>query len=139
MQRLLGRSVEGPAALGLLVIRVVFGAGMMMHGWKKIQAPFGWMGPESNIPGPLQALAALGEFGGGLGLILGFLTPLSCLGILCTMIGAWWISHRGDPWIASGQGTFELASLYATVALALIITGPGRISIDALVWGRKKG
>lgn len=137
MDKLFTRFVDGLPAVGLLILRVVFGAGMMMHGWEKIQTPFDWM-QRGDTPGVLQALAALGEFGGGLGLLLGFLTPISALGVLCTMIGAWWIVHRGDPWIAPGERSFELASLYGALALGLILTGPGRLSLDALLFGKGK-
>lgn len=137
MQKFWNHYVDGPPALGLLILRVVFGVGLMLHGWSKIQAPFSW-NKSGDIPGVLQALAALGEFGGGLGILLGFLTPLSALGVLCTMFGAWWFSHRGDPWIKPGERTFELASLYGTFALALLIIGPGRYAIDALIWGRNR-
>lgn len=141
MQKFFSRFLDGPPALGLLILRLVFGAGLMMHGWPKIQAPFNWMdkpGAPSSTPGVVQALAALGEFGGGAGILFGFLTPLACLGVLCFMFGAWWTVHRSDPWIAPGKPSSELASLYFTVALALILTGPGAYALDALIWGRKK-
>ena len=60
---------------------------MTMHGWSKIQNPFGWM-QGAPVPGFLQALAALSEFGGGLALIVGLLTPFACLGIMSTMFVA---------------------------------------------------
>lgn len=138
MQAFFSRYLDGLPALGLLILRVVIGAAFMIHGWSKIQTPFSWM-KGGHIPGFMQALAALGEFGGGLGILLGLLTPIAALGALCTMIGAWVIVHRGDPWIKPGAPkTFELASLYAVVALALIFTGPGRLSLDALLFGRGK-
>lgn len=137
MRELWGNYVGGAAAFGLLILRVVFGAGLMMHGWPKAQAPFAWM-KNGEVAGILQAMAALGEFGGGLALIFGFLTPLACLGIVSTMIGAWWFSHYGDPWIKPGDRSFELASLYGTLAFAMFFTGAGKLSIDALLFGRKK-
>lgn len=137
MQKLWGSFIDGRGAAGLLILRVVFGAGLMMHGWPKIQAPFAWM-KSNDVPGFVQAFAALGEFGGGLALALGFLTPLGCLGIACTMAGAWWFSHSKDPWINPGGRSFELASLYGTVALAMLFAGPGRFSVDALLFGGKK-
>ena len=123
MNKFFSRFVEGPPAFGLLLLRVVAGVGLMMHGWDKIHHPFSWM-KAGNIPGPLQALAALGEFGGGFGLAIGFLTPLSAFGILCTMCGAWFIAHKGDPWINPGGKSFELPSLYALIAVTIILTGP---------------
>jgi hypothetical protein len=55
-------------SVGLLLLRLVMGAAFVLHGWPKIQNPFGWMGPEATMPGILIALAAVAEFGGGNGL-----------------------------------------------------------------------
>jgi putative oxidoreductase len=77
--------------VALLLLRLVTAAAFVFHGWYQIQSPggaFGWMGPEAPVPGVLQGLAVLAEFGGGLALILGLLTPLAALGIACTMIVA---------------------------------------------------
>ncbi len=110
----------------------------MSHGWNKIQKPFAWMGPD-GAPGFLQALAALSEFGGGLAIALGFLTPLAALGVLCTMAGAWYFVHSNDPWLSTNSKvkTFENAALYGALVVTLLFTGPGRFSLDALIWNRK--
>ena len=139
MQKIYGEFLGGRAAWGLLFLRVVFGLAMMFHGWSKIQNPFGWMnrgGKPSEIPGFLQALAALAEFGGGAALVIGMLTPLACLGIVFTMIGAKFIALGGTPWISNTPGgrSWEMASLFFTAALALLFTGPGRFSNDAILF-----
>ena len=46
--------IGGRGALGLLVLRLVFGAAFMLHGWPKIQNATAWMGPEAPVPGALQ-------------------------------------------------------------------------------------
>jgi putative oxidoreductase len=128
------------ADLTLLVIRVVAGAAFMIHGWGKIQQPFGWMGPDSFAPGIFQALAALSEFGGGLALILGLLVPLASLGIASTMAVAVYFHGvmRGDPFVAAGGGpSYELAAVYLCVALVLIGVGPGRLSLDRVLFGSR--
>jgi putative oxidoreductase len=56
----------GPGAVGILILRFIAGTAMMFRGWHKIQQATYWMGPDARVPGVLQALAALGEFGGGL-------------------------------------------------------------------------
>jgi len=61
---------SGRFGVVLLLLRVVAGAAFMFHGWPKIQNPLGWMGDISSMPSPLQALAALSEFGGGLAWLL---------------------------------------------------------------------
>jgi len=120
----------------LLVLRLVAGAAFIKHGLPKIQNPFGWMGSESGMPGVLQALAAISEFGGGIAWMLGALTPLASLGILSTMaVAAAKHIGRGDPFVGRG-GSYELALVYLCIALLLIVAGPGRYSIDA--WLRKR-
>ena len=124
--------------VSLLLIRIVAGLAMAMHGWGKIQNPFHWMGPEGFAPGIFQALAAVSEFGGGIAWILGFLTPLASLGITCTMAVAFWFHAimRGDPFVAmKGGPSFELAALYFAIALLLMATGPGRLSLDRKFFG----
>lgn len=73
-------------SLALLLVRVAAGAFFIQHGWGKIQNPFHWM-DQGDAPAPafFQLLAAFSEFGGGIALILGLLTPLACFGIACTM------------------------------------------------------
>jgi putative oxidoreductase len=128
------------ASTALLVLRVVAGLAFMMHGWMKIQSPFDWMGPDAFAPGVFQALAALSEFGGGLAWILGLLTPLASLGILCTMVVAFSFHAfvRGDPFVAMAGGpAYELAAVYFCIALLLIAVGPGRFSLDRAFFGRR--
>src|SRR6476660_9665973 len=101
-QRLYGSFLGGRAAIALLALRLVVGTAFMMHGWGKIQHPFGWMPPDAPVPAVLQALAALSEFGGGLAWIVGLLTPLACLGILGTMsVALRFHISRGDPFVGA--------------------------------------
>jgi len=128
-----------PAA-ALLLLRVVAGLAFMIHGWPKIQNPFAWAGPDAAIPGVLQGLAALSEFGGGLAWILGLLTPLASLGIAITMAVAFSFHAfvRGDPFVSmTGGPAFELAALFFCIAVLLIAIGPGRFSIDRKLFGSR--
>lgn len=136
-------TVTGNSTFGdvsLLMLRAVAGLAFMLHGWGKIQNPFGWMGPDAFAPGFLQALAALSEFGGGLAWILGLLTPLASLGIAATMAVAFSMHAimRGDPFVSSGGPSYELAVLYFCIAVVLIAVGPGRFSLDRQVFGRRE-
>lgn len=127
------------ADLALLVMRVVVGLAFMFHGWRKIQNPLGWMGEDSWAPGILQALAALSEFGGGLALILGLLVPLAAFGIACTMAVAFSVHAfvRGDPFVGR-DGSFELPSVFFTIAVVLLTIGPGRFSLDRVIFGPRR-
>ncbi|HUZ00948.1 MAG TPA: DoxX family protein [Thermomicrobiaceae bacterium] len=151
-------------SLGLLVLRVGAGLALATHGYPKLfggegkQAP-GWMvrvvgknfpaaversGPANfrksmermEIPAPQAAayLSALAEFGGGLALALGFATRLVAPAIVFNM----GVAIRKAHWSTGlhGQGGFEMAGLYAVIASALCLTGPGRYSIDHLLSGK---
>ncbi len=125
------------ASVGLLLIRVYAGAALMAHGLKKIQDPFHWMDRSPDAPpGVFQALAAVSEFGGGLGLIVGLLTPIAAFGIACTMVVAVF-KHvsKGDPFVGRG-GSYEPALGYLVTAALLMLTGPGRYSLDERVFRR---
>jgi putative oxidoreductase len=129
-------------ALGLLILRLVIGLTIAAHGAQKL---FGWWG-GSGMAGWTQAVgklrirpakpwawvAALSEFGGGLLLALGFLSPLGSLAIAGAMLVAIATVHlpRGF-WATKGGYEFNLALIAAAAALAL--TGPGAYSLDGVL------
>jgi putative oxidoreductase len=123
----------------LLAIRTLCGYAFVRHGWSKIQDPLHWMGNDSAVPALFQALAAISEFGGGFALLIGLLTRLGALGIACTMAVATYM-HRfvfGDPYLSlTGGRSFELAANYLMLALLILVNGPGRFSLDRLIFGK---
>lgn len=140
MRKLFSTFIGGWAGLALLLVRLVMGFAFVVHGWPKIQNPMGWMNAMggSSVPSFLQALAALAEFGGGLALILGLLTPIAAFGLVCQMIAALVLVHlpQGHPFVAQGGPSFELALVYLVVAILLIVLGPGKWSLDTLLFTR---
>ena len=132
--------VGGMPAVGLLFLRVFVGLALAYHGWPKMHHPFTWMGASAPVPGVLQALAAISEFGGGLALVFGLVTPLACLGIMSTMFVATMSTMKsGKPLIsAAGGPSAELSAVYFVAALLLLLAGPGSISLDALLFGKNK-
>lgn len=133
--------IRGRGAVGLLILRFVAGAALLLHGWPKIQNAAHWMGPEATVPPIFQVLAALSEFGGGLALIVGLLTPIAAFGIACTMAVAIITVHlpHGDSFVGkTGKPSFESAAGYFAVAFMLILVGPGMLSIDALLFNFRR-
>ena len=130
-------------SLGLLVLRVAAGASLAInHGWVKFHDPdfkskfFGMIGgmglPASNA----LAWAAIGaELVGGVLLALGFLTRVSAFMIMCVMGVALWKVH-----IPSHQGFagMELPVLYGGIAVAFLLGGAGRFSVDGMLFCRGK-
>jgi len=127
---------------GLLLARLVFGLVMAAHGAQKL---FGWFGGygiagTGNFfesigfrPGRLfAALAGIGEFGGGLLLALGFLGPIGPALVLSVMIVAAMTLHLGKGLFAATNG-IELPLLYSAASVALALTGPGLLSVDAAI------
>jgi putative oxidoreductase len=146
MARIYPEFLGGPRAVGLLLLRLVTGVAFLFHGWGKITSPFDWMdkfGP-SGYPSWLQACGAVAEFGGGIALILGALTPLACLGLAATMFVAAVLMHTikfGDPFVSmdpSRPQSSELAFVYLAISLALLLLGPGKLSLDYCLFGRRR-
>lgn len=137
MMKLYAPFISGRAGAGLLIFRIVTGLALMMHGFSKIQHPFSWMDAmNSGVPPFLQACAAVAEFGGGLAIVLGFLTPLACLGVFATMATAILMVHlpQGGQWVG-GPNAYESAASYLVASVMLFLTGPGTISIDKFLFG----
>ncbi|MBS2940359.1 DoxX family protein [Nocardioides sp. J2M5] len=127
--------------VALLVGRVALGSVMLAHGLQKLDQG-GLAGTADGfaamgIPAPTAsaAFALAVELGGGVLLLLGALTPV--VGVLwaLNMAGAWWFVHR-DAFFAT-DGGYELVLALAVLGLVLAATGPGRLSVDALVTRRR--
>jgi len=127
-------------SLALLILRFIVGIAFLHHGWMKIQHPFSWMPPEAPVPHFLQFLAAISEFGGGIALILGLLTRLASLGLVCTMTVAVCMHAivRGDPFVSSKGGmSYELALVYWSISLLFLALGAGKFSLDKAFFGER--
>ena len=130
------------ASATLLVLRLITGVAFIIHGWGKIHSPLGWLPVNApiQIPAIFQLLAAVSEFAGGIALILGLLTPLASFGISITMLVAASVHMLvfKDPFITTSGGTsYELALIYFAIAIVLIAVGPGKFSLDKLIFGER--
>lgn len=120
----------------LLLTRLAIGYAFVLIGWSKIQYPTNWMQGISFAP-LWQVLAAVAEFGGAIALLLGLLTRLGALGIGIVMtvaVGVHILSF-GHPYVnLTGGPSYQVAAAYLLIALLLVVLGPGRFSVDYLLF-----
>ncbi|MEV7616775.1 DoxX family protein [Streptomyces sp. NPDC089799] len=129
-----------PYDVGLLLIRLAVGLIMFVHGVQKL---FGWFDgggiegtggffTKAGYPAgeSMALIAGLTETLGGLGLIVGLLTPLAAAGIFGVMINAMDVKWTGSVF---GEQGIEFESLLAVSAAAVAIAGPGRFAADRYV------
>jgi putative oxidoreductase len=137
------RSLPAAPSLGLLVLRLAFGAIFIAHGAQKVFV-FGFVGvggsfaemgvPMAEIVGPIVGLL---ELVGGILLVLGLGTRIVGLLLAINMIVATILVHLPAGIFAS-EGGYELTLALAAAALALALTGAGKFSIDAIISHRRR-
>ncbi|MFZ2172886.1 MAG: DoxX family protein [Rhodococcus sp. (in: high G+C Gram-positive bacteria)] len=132
---------RGTLDLGLLALRLGVGGTVLVHGLQKLTGI--WNGPgldgfetmlaeggfeQAKV---LAILGAVGEVAGGALLILGLITPLAAASVLAVMINAWAFRQTAEPGLEyfAPAGT-EYETLLGICAGVIILTGPGRFSLD---------
>lgn len=127
-------------SVALLILRLVAGLTLAAHGAQR----FGWFGGSGftkAVQGMQQlgfkpawfwtSLMILGEFGGGLSLAFGFLTPLGAAGAVGAMAMAIVKGHwKHGFWNRDHGLEFPLQLLASSLAIGLV--GAGSYSLDAL-------
>src|SRR5262245_8040580 len=126
--------------LGLLLVRVLFGAAIAAHGAQKLFGSFGGHGLKGTgrffetlgfRPGALfAAMAGLIELAGGLLLVLGLMTPVGAAAVLAAMTVAIVRVHLKNGLFANKSG-IEIPFLYAAAVLGIAVAGGGAYSLDA--------
>ncbi|MGW5660966.1 DoxX family protein [Streptomyces sp. NPDC003758] len=126
--------------VGLLLLRLGTGAVLAAHGAQKLFGWFGggglegtgqWMESVGYRPGKQNALVSgLVEAGGGTLMALGLATPAAGAAVAGGMAGAAAVLAP-QGFFAQGGGLEYPVSLGLTAA-SLAVTGPGRLSLDAL-------
>ena len=126
---------EQSLAFGILWLRVLMGLGIsLFHGYGKVfggrmeQFTEGVAKMGFPMPDVFAWAGALSEFLGGILIALGLGTRIAAFFVFSTMAVAAFIRHASDTFDVK-----ELALLYGTIAMAIVLIGPGRFSLDYLI------
>jgi len=127
------------ADVGLLILRVGIGAAMLQAGLLKafdfgtavaFMESGGW-----RLPGFATFMVTAAETAGGIGLLLGLLTPMAACAVIAAMLDAWAVNVSAA---AFWSEPFNVPFLLAVGAAALLFTGAGAYSVDARIFGRTR-
>lgn len=133
-----------------MILRVLLGVVFFPHGMQKLLGWFGGYGFDGTmgfftgtlgIPALFAFLAIMAEGLGSLGLLTGFLTRLSAFGIGVNMVVAILMLHLQNGFFMNWSGKqagegYEFHLLVIAMAIALIIKGGGKWSVDRVVAGK---
>ena len=119
-------------SFGLLVLRLATGATMLQAGLIKVfnfNATVSFFESGGWTMAKFAAiLVSATETAGGIGLLLGLLTPLAACGVIAAMIDAWAVNVSGG---AFWSEPFNVPFMAALAATALLFTGAGAFSVDS--------
>jgi putative oxidoreductase len=124
--------------VSMLLVRVIVGVIFAAHGAQKLFGAFGGPGLAEIVKmmGPLGYPVTIGEFFGGLGLVVGFLCRFSAASLIVIMLGAiamvhgqhgFFLGHGPDSTLATAGFEYNLALI--GLLLPILIAGPGRFAI----------
>ncbi|HEU4555191.1 MAG TPA: DoxX family protein [Chitinophaga sp.] len=122
----------GTVHFSLFLLRLVFGALMLTHGWPKLM---NFASLSHKFPDPLHVghTASLGmvvfaEVFCAVFVILGLLTRLATIPLIICMSVAIFMIHTHDP-----IDIKEKAIAFLTVFIVLLFCGPGKVSFDSMI------
>ena len=116
------------ATFSPLPLRLITGIAFIMHGLPKlsgIDKTSGFFG-SLGLPPELVLPVALLEVIGGFALIVGIATRITSILFIIEMIGAILVAKISKGFV----GGYELELLLTFITISLLISGPGRISIE---------
>jgi putative oxidoreductase len=127
------------ADIAPLVLRLAVGSIFAYHGYQKltqmgIDGVAGFLGPMGfPMPEAFAVILIAVELIGGIFLILGAFTHWSAKLLTVVALVALFMVHlkNGFP---VGAGGYEFMMLIAAVTISLLITGPGKYSVDRMVF-----
>nr|HET7860438.1 DoxX family protein [Caldimonas sp.] len=118
----------------LLILRLVLGILVLLHGISKLPPPPAGIADtlvKANLPAVLAYGVYVGEIVAPILLIIGVWTRLAAILIAINMVVAVLAAHTADLFSLGEQGGYalELQAMFLFVAIALALTGAGRLSV----------
>ena len=125
----------GSDKTGKFILRVVLGVIVLLHGIGKLQggiAPIAGMVTANGLPAWVAYGVYAGEVIGPLLLIAGFYARVGAALIAINLLFALFLAHRAEVFALSAQGAWaiETQALMLFAAIALVMMGPGKPSIN---------
>jgi putative oxidoreductase len=120
---------EKLAQYGPLPIRILAGIAFIIHGLPKLSDIAGTEDFFANMVGLPAAMAlpiGLLEVIGGIALLVGVLTRVASIFFIIEMIGSTIVAKLSRGFV----GGYELDLLLMAISISLLLTGPGRISVE---------
>jgi putative oxidoreductase len=120
---------EKLAQCGPFPIRIIAGIAFIIHGLPKLSNIAGTEHFFANMIGLPAAMAlpiGLLEVIGGIALLIGVLTRIASVLFIIEMIGSTIAAKLSKGFV----GGYELDLLLMAISISLLLTGPGRISIE---------
>ena len=119
--------------LGILLLRLVLGGLFTWHGYDALNHYKLYLSMSTSTIG-LGAnlefhLVVFAHFFCGLMVATGFLTRLAVIPLFITMTVAFFIAHKGQPFMAK-----ELPFAYWLLCIPVFVLGSGRFSVDRLLF-----
>jgi len=127
----------GPTDGALLLVRVAVGVIFIVHGLNhafgggKLAGTARWFaGLGMRLPKMQAVMSVVVEVGAGTAFALGLLTPLAAGALIGVSVVAGLTAHARNGFFVFKDG-YEYVLLLAVVCLAVALTGPGGVSVDA--------
>ena len=122
--------------IGLLVLRLGIASSFLYHGIDKLKM---WkMEPSEEMSATFLnqlRLLSIAEPLGAVALISGFLTQFASIGFIIIMLGAIHLKVTKMQKSFGEPGGWELDVVLLAGSIALLLTGAGTISFDAILFG----
>ncbi|BAO29019.1 HvfX family Cu-binding RiPP maturation protein [Sulfuritalea hydrogenivorans] len=157
MKKLLGTTLSAIDLaglwLGLLALRIILGWEFFESGVEKFRGENWFFDIQDKFPWPFNIvppavswqMATWFELAGGIALVIGLATRFFGVSLFMLTVVAIASVHWPADWSTvgsllkgyaitdQGHGNFKLPVIFMAMLLPLILSGPGRLSVDALV------